>query len=589
MRRVQTHLPSQTAISPKRKSSRGVNKNEDDDNNNNNNNNNDEISSLKLQSQKRAKSPVKYIATTPRLFSDLLQSQGRSESNNHASASSGTSKTIQGPPKTEFSRYKDPVDGGDFNISSMNHVRASSKSYKSGRRKRLQEAQYSQEKKDHGDEEDELFSTDTQDHKDFKNEVANIQEIISMNALLANPVLSSQSSVTTELISFLSSEPESALFGKLDRVEVEKQNQRQEEDEKFLASLDDKLTSCPMCGNVLSNPVRERFENLKDTLRRSLAICRAHTKEDVLITAQKQNYPTRLNEKDILQRSEKFTAVLLQICREEIPSVMRDQAYRMAMKSKANRVDALAQLQDSDVDVTPGYYGLKGQEIMTRFCLSQCDMTLKRECMRHKWISKISVTGYISAVLVPELATRLIMEDRRVSHNEAEAIRIESSSYGRLKFNEDEDGSLEELDSGNEDESCIVEATQEDILASSDSEPEPARNNYRLARLKSHTHRNGKDKLKDKSNKEKKKKKALDSDLPFNHTTGNTASVATLSGPTLQLSDDSDFEEIMTPRPIKKATRISSNASTSSLTPSQELEKIDDFMAGFGRLRDQLS
>ena len=64
-------------------------------------------------------------------------------------------------------------------------------------------------------------------------------------------------------------------------------------------------------------------------------------------------------------------------------------------------------------------------------------------------VSSGGVTGYMQAVLVPELAVALVREDMGVDADKARAILKESADLGEL-VNEEEDEVLERGDSGDE-------------------------------------------------------------------------------------------------------------------------------------------
>ena len=64
--------------------------------------------------------------------------------------------------------------------------------------------------------------------------------------------------------------------------------------------------------------------------------------------------------------------------------------------------------------------------------------TIRNLATSNKLISSGGVSGYIQAVLIPELATMLIMEDMKINEEEARATLRASVEIGNL-LNEEED------------------------------------------------------------------------------------------------------------------------------------------------------
>ncbi|KAK9472486.1 RTC4-like domain-containing protein [Dipodascopsis tothii] len=194
---------------------------------------------------------------------------------------------------------------------------------------------------------------------------------------------------------------------------------------------------CPLCGQRLSAELRERFARSKKTVRFAYAVCTAHKREDVVRAASGKNYPSQIDEADVVARAEPHMGTLAAIVRDEHPSEFRDRARQRAEATAGTRQDALGQAADDD-DTLPGYYGPRGQGIMLRAVLEALSDTIRRASRTQRWIVKLSVSGYATNVLVPELAVRLIMQDRAISERRARKVMRASAEYGRLMFADDE-------------------------------------------------------------------------------------------------------------------------------------------------------
>ena len=70
--------------------------------------------------------------------------------------------------------------------------------------------------------------------------------------------------------------------------------------------------------------------------------------------------------------------------------------------------------------------------------MSRFASKLRRRAASDKLISSGGVSGYVQAVLVPELAVLLVMDDLNVDQDRAREVLRESSDIGNL-LNEEED------------------------------------------------------------------------------------------------------------------------------------------------------
>lgn len=70
---------------------------------------------------------------------------------------------------------------------------------------------------------------------------------------------------------------------------------------------------------------------------------------------------------------------------------------------------------------------------------------VRRLAASDKLIASAGVAGYVQAVLAPELAVMLVMEDMRVDEDEARAILRDSKEIGDL-LNEEEDEVIRDED-----------------------------------------------------------------------------------------------------------------------------------------------
>jgi len=116
--------------------------------------------------------------------------------------------------------------------------------------------------------------------------------------------------------------------------------------------------------------------------------------------------------------------------------------YRQQLQDRINAGEkrTLAAVSDETMaSLTPGYYGARGARVMMEFVLSQLAPRIRTLAGSDRLIASAGgVSGYVQSVLVPELATRLVMQDMDTSEERAMQVLEESGEIGEL-VNEDVD------------------------------------------------------------------------------------------------------------------------------------------------------
>lgn len=82
--------------------------------------------------------------------------------------------------------------------------------------------------------------------------------------------------------------------------------------------------------------------------------------------------------------------------------------------------------------MTTGYYGPRGGQLFEEMILSRFSGLIRQLAGRDPIMASRGVSEYVQGVLVPELATSLIMEDMSVDSEEARRIMRESAEMGEL-------------------------------------------------------------------------------------------------------------------------------------------------------------
>lgn len=220
----------------------------------------------------------------------------------------------------------------------------------------------------------------------------------------------------------------------------------------------DEDTTCPICHEPVDQEYYWNFwKGLARTVKNQATFCHTHRKASAEVEYAAEGYPAiawnRLSE-----RIKKHRMALYNILADEIPSTHRARYEPLALTGKAaavpsKRVDLtpskqrdLAALALDDNAVYPGYYGPRGRRAIT-----ECVMALLHTEIKRSVDPVVQTSGpatFVQAVLVPEVATRLIMEDVECDCDEAENIRERTFEMGVLLNEEIED----EVFVGEEDE-----------------------------------------------------------------------------------------------------------------------------------------
>jgi hypothetical protein len=182
--------------------------------------------------------------------------------------------------------------------------------------------------------------------------------------------------------------------------------------------------------------------NIRDQQR----FCQEHKHRDAEKLRQAKEYP-RIDWSTLTNdRIPKHIAQLSGILKRRLPSYYRDQLDAAMEQAKASRKGLQRYLKEGIVDVAKhGYYGPKGARIMGHTITTHLAAALKQELKQDKVARAAGVGGYVNAVLVPELAVRLVLEDMNLQdEQQAREVLSESSNIGILLNADDENVTREE-------------------------------------------------------------------------------------------------------------------------------------------------
>ena len=204
-------------------------------------------------------------------------------------------------------------------------------------------------------------------------------------------------------------------------------------------AIESSQIECPMCGQTVDRDFYLEFTKgrAKDRLNitQQSRFCRRHKINDANREWTSRGYPT-ISWESLEERMSMHMPYLRRVLKKEQPSFFRQKLADVAARQK-ERTLAQAVDKDNASHLTPGYYGTRGANIMNQFVISNIAKDLRMQAKKDKLIGFGGVSAFVQTVLVPELATLLIMEDMQASEEDARDILSESVEIGDL-INDDE-------------------------------------------------------------------------------------------------------------------------------------------------------
>ncbi|KAH6660331.1 RTC4-like domain-containing protein [Truncatella angustata] len=201
-----------------------------------------------------------------------------------------------------------------------------------------------------------------------------------------------------------------------------------------LSSLDDAMfpkdPRCPMCHELVDPKLLKEFTAKgRMNVKKQTTFCRLHRRKEAEGTRKMKGYP-KVDWNTLEPRFEKYDKLLKRILEGEQPSY-----YAAVLGGKVEAGESRTLLK-AEENLIPGYYGPRGLRVMTDYIMRTFSDTLRRRTIEDRLVSSRGYSGYVQAVLVPELAVHLIMEDMNVSEEGARNIMSESSDVGELVHEE---------------------------------------------------------------------------------------------------------------------------------------------------------
>jgi hypothetical protein len=193
---------------------------------------------------------------------------------------------------------------------------------------------------------------------------------------------------------------------------------------------------CPMCREPVEAEFLKNYNSGNQmNIRTQAKFCRAHKKRSARTEWTSRGYPTidwdsldaRIAEhhsflKNILDTSSSYYRDIL----EENVKSGKDKTLFQA-------------IINSDISLTPGYYGSRGLRAMSENIMHEFTPQLRKLAVTDRLVSARGVSNYVQTVLVPELCVKLVQEDMHVEVQDARRIMSESVGLGDLLNDEIKD------------------------------------------------------------------------------------------------------------------------------------------------------
>jgi hypothetical protein len=208
-------------------------------------------------------------------------------------------------------------------------------------------------------------------------------------------------------------------------------------------------TRCTLCHEpVDQEDYWEFWKGKNKSVKNKTAFCDAHKKKSAQEEYTKAGYP-EINWSALPRRIRKHRMTLYQLLHNERPSIFRDRYEPLALTGKAatgpsRRKDltksAQEELESQSLEYQstyPGYYGPHGRRAITENIMDLLKTEIKN--CKDPVVQASGIAAFVQAVLVPDAAILLIMEDCTVDREDAERIREETYEMGLLLHEEIED------------------------------------------------------------------------------------------------------------------------------------------------------
>lgn len=187
----------------------------------------------------------------------------------------------------------------------------------------------------------------------------------------------------------------------------------------------DTEVACPFCYQAVDADLLRTYSKGRTlSIRQQMKFCDFHKKNSAEGAWKAKGYPS-IDWDHLDSRLECHQRPIRRIIEGE-------QSYYKSILADKLATGQERTLKQTERSLAPGYYGNRGLRLMSEYIIRYFNEMLRERAVEDPVISGRGTTVFVSTVLVPELATRLIMEDMAVGMEEARQILADSADMGDL-------------------------------------------------------------------------------------------------------------------------------------------------------------
>ncbi|KAI4731001.1 hypothetical protein E4T49_01149 [Aureobasidium sp. EXF-10728] len=213
----------------------------------------------------------------------------------------------------------------------------------------------------------------------------------------------------------------------------------------------DKSPRCPICGEKIEQDFWDKFQDeilhKRMNLRLQERFCQAHKARTADDVWQDRGYP-KIDWSVLPPRLGAHHAHINAILDGDYETPYYKQHAKLLSQTKGHSARSAA-VSGRFTGLRAGYYGTKGEKIMAEHIVQTFSDKLrslsKTEPLMAFSGASGGVSGYVHAILVPEMALGLIMEDMDCDREKARTILADSADIGEM-FNAEEDEKVQRVE-----------------------------------------------------------------------------------------------------------------------------------------------
>ncbi|KAF7195283.1 hypothetical protein HII31_03489 [Pseudocercospora fuligena] len=214
---------------------------------------------------------------------------------------------------------------------------------------------------------------------------------------------------------------------------------------------------CGHCGEALKRSLLEDFQDevlrgRELTYKWQKRFCRWHQQQNAEAQWRERGYP-EIDWKQLPLRMHAHDSFLKDIVNDQVDSHYRDELKNKSKKSRKD-LEHVITGHDSRGGASMGYYGPKGEKMITEHIISRFTSDIRQRSKKDKLVSTSGVqggvSGFVQVVLAPHLVELLVKEDMNLDGDDWESrareIIAESTHLGELLHPEEEDDKVDDID-----------------------------------------------------------------------------------------------------------------------------------------------